>query len=88
MIIVMLGVAFFAPDVIEEMLNAIKESGNHYGMGKLASYITAGLFGFIGVSMVSYIAKLGFPKFRIRLLKEVNIADKATVADQKDESGC
>ena len=85
MIIVMLGVAFFAPDVIEEMLNAIKESGNHYGMGKLASYITAGLFGFIGVSMVSYIAKLGFPKFRI---KEVNTADKATVADQKDESGC
>ena len=85
MIIVMLGVAFFAPDVIEEMLNAIKESGNHYGMGKLAYYITAGLFGFIGVSMVSYIAKLGFPKFRI---KEVNIADKATVADQKDESGC
>ena len=71
----MLGVAFFAPDVIEEMLNVIKESGNHYGMGKLASYITAGLFGFIGVSMVSYIAKLGFPKFRIKEVTQTSHTD-------------
>lgn len=82
MIIVMSGIAFFAPNVANKLLSRIVQSGNYYGMGELTSYSIAGIFGIIGVSILSYIIKWSSSKFRV---KEVNIADKATVADEKDE---
>ena len=80
-IAVMIGVAFFAPNVINDFLNRVIESGDYYGMGKTTSYIVLGAFCIIGVSIVSYIIKWGSSRFRV---KEVNIADKATVADERD----
>lgn len=81
-IIVMSGIAFFAPNVMDELMSGIIESGNYYGMGELTSYSIAGIFGIIGISILSYIIKWSSSKFRV---KEVNIADKATVADERDE---
>lgn len=82
-IIIMIGIAFFAPNIMENVLSKIKESGKYYKVGEVQTYIITGLFGILGISLFSYIIKWCSLKFRV---KEVNLADKATVAVEKDEN--
>lgn len=82
-IVILFGVAFFLPDKLDSVLSMIEKSGNHYGIEMVPSYVISCLFGLIGIGAVSYILKWCMSRFRV---KEVNIADKATVADDKDES--
>lgn len=80
---VLLTVAFFVPSVMENICDKINESGNYYKIDELFSYIIVIIFGIFGIAVIAYVLKWSFSKFRV---KEVNIADKATVADEKDES--
>lgn len=82
-IITMLGFAFFAPDLVNRALCIVVESGKQYGLGKVTSYAVTSVFGIIAVSMIAYIIKWSTSNFRV---KEVNIADRARVANEKDES--
>lgn len=81
--IVFLAITFYVPDIMENIMNVIVNSGNYYGMKEITSYLITGIFVFLGIALFAYIMKWGTSKFRV---KELNIADKATVADEKDES--
>lgn len=81
--IVFLAIAFYVPDIMENIMNVIVNSSNYYEMKEITSYLITGIFVFLGIALLAYIMKWGTSKFRV---KELNIADKATVADEKDES--
>lgn len=81
-VVVLFGIAFFLPDKVELALNTIEKSGRYYEIGKVPSYVISCLYGLLGIGIITYILKWCMSRFRV---KEVNIADKATVADEKDE---
>lgn len=81
--IILLEIAFFMPNSWDSFLNRIVDSGRHYGLNTSISYVIAGMFGVIGIFLISNILKLCDGRFKV---KELNIADKATVVDAKDES--
>lgn len=82
-IVLIMGVAFFSPQTIEIVSNSIKKSAEYYEMNLLTSYLVTAFFGIIAICACTYVLKWFITRFRV---KEVNIADKATVSDEKDES--
>lgn len=82
-VIVFLAIAFYAPNIMKNIMDAIVNAGNYYKMEESTSYLITGIFVFIVIALFAYIIKWAISKFRV---KELNIADKATVADEKDES--
>lgn len=82
-IIILLGIAFFLPDTMKDALDTIENSGEYYGIEKVPSYIISVLFGLLGISTISYALKWCTSRFRV---KEVKIADAASVSENKDES--
>lgn len=79
----LLAFAFFLPEEMKKVLNKIVECGNYYSISENVSYLITSLFGIVGIVVISYLLKWCFCQFRI---KEVNLVDKATIDNEKDES--
>ncbi len=79
----LLAFAFFLPEEMKKVLNKIVECGNYYSINENVSYLITSLFGIVGIVVISYLLKWCFSQFRI---KEVNLVDKATIDNEKDES--
>lgn len=82
-VLLCLGVAFFNPSLFDSTISRITESGSHYGLNRTMSFICANIFVVIGIAIIAFILKCVMSKYRIR---EINIADKATVADDGDNN--
>lgn len=82
-IVILFGVAFFAPNTIKVAMNFIENSGNYYGIKRIPSFVIASLFALLGIGGAAYVAKWCMSTLRV---KEVNVADKATVTADKDDS--
>ncbi|MCI9429042.1 MAG: hypothetical protein HFI94_02740 [Lachnospiraceae bacterium] len=74
--------AFFFPEAFKDCMDRIIRCGNYYHLSKWNSYILAGVFGVIGILVASYIWKWVLTHLKV---KEVNIADRATLSDVKEE---
>lgn len=73
---------FFFPKTFDSCIDWIAKSGKYHNFSKDLSLIITGIFGIFGILIVSYMSKWVATHFRI---KEINIADKATVSDEKEE---
>lgn len=73
---------FFFPELSIECINRIVECGSYYNLSEKWSYTVTSMFGILGILSISYICKWMATHFK---LKEVNIVDKATVSDEKEE---
>ncbi len=73
---------FFLPETFKNCIDRIIECGHYYHFSKEYSYIIASAFGIFSILAISYICKLVVTYFKI---KEVNIADKAKVSDEKEK---
>lgn len=82
-VLLCLGVAFFNPSLFDSAISRIIESGSYYGLNRTMSFVCANIFVVIGIAIIAFILKWLTSKYRIR---EINIADKATVADDADNN--
>lgn len=73
---------FFFPNTSENCIDWIIKCGNYYNLSNGWSYIITGGFGILGILIISYICKWMATHFKI---KQVNIVDKATVSDEREE---
>lgn len=82
-VLLCLVVAFFNPSLFDSAISRITESGSYYGLNRTMSFICTNIFVVIGIAIIAFILKWVTSKYRIR---EINIADKATVADDGDNN--
>ena len=73
---------FFFPETFHNCIDRIAQCGNYYHLSEEESYIIASIFGFCGIFAISYVCKWIVTHLRV---KEVNIADKATLSDEHEE---
>lgn len=73
---------FFFPTTSEDCIDWIIKCGNYNNLSNSGSFIITSGFGILGILIISYIFQWMATHFKI---KEVNIADKATVSDGKEE---
>ena len=73
---------FFFPETFHNYINRIAQCGNYYHLSEEGSYIIASIFGVWGIFTISYVCKWIVTHLRV---KEVNIADKATLSDEHEE---
>lgn len=73
---------FFFPETFHNCIGRIAQCGNYYHLSKESAYLIAGIFGILGILIISYICKWIVTHLRV---KEVNIADKATLSDGHEE---
>lgn len=81
----LLGLAvfwFFFPKLFRGVTDWIIECGSYYNLSEKLSYVETGIFGIVGVLIISYICYWVAIHFKI---KEVNIADKATVSEKNED---
>lgn len=73
---------FFFPLTLKDCIDRIIECGYYYHLSEKYSYVIASIFGIVGILTISYVCKWVLTHLRV---KEVNIADKATLSDAKEE---
>lgn len=77
------GITFLVPDIMGKIYNVINKSSEYYEINFGLSMIIVGIFAIIIILSFTYVLKLCMTRFRV---KEVDIADKAKVAVDKDEN--
>lgn len=77
-IVLCFGLAFFYPPFLEKFITKVIDSATYYGLKDIFAFIYVGFLGLILIASIAFIAKWITSKFKI---KEINIADKATIAD-------
>lgn len=81
--IIIFAVYFFAPDKFEKLKNIMNGSANKYRVDIVIPWIIAAIFLIIGCSLVSYLFWWMSSKYKI---KELKIADKASVTTESENS--
>ena len=82
-VLILLAYAFFEPESSAKMIERIAEIGQIYEISKVLAYAITIVFAVVGIVCVAWLIRWGTSKFH---LKEVSVADAATVANEKDES--
>lgn len=82
-VLILLAYAFFQPESFAKMIERIVEIGKIYELPKILSYCITIVFAVVANAIVAWLIHWGTSKFH---LKEVSVADAATVANEKDES--
>lgn len=81
--VLIFAVYFFIPDKFEKLKTIMNGSANKYGVDVVISWIIAGVFLIISCMIVSYLFWWMSSKYKI---KELKIADKASVTTESEDS--
>lgn len=82
-VLILLAYAFFEPESFAKMIERIVEIGEIHEIPKALAYGITIAFAVVGTVSVAWLIRWATSKFH---LKEVSVADTATVANEKDES--
>lgn len=77
------GVIFCYPDVIDKVLNYFNYISQYYEISKIYVSVIVIMFSLLFIAVISYVLKWCISKFRIA---EISIADKAKFTDDKNEN--
>lgn len=77
------GVIFCYPDVIDKVLNYFIYISQYYEISKIYVSVIVIMFSLLFIAVISYVLKWCISKFRIA---EISIADKAKFTDDKNEN--
>lgn len=77
------GVIFGYPDVIDKVLNYFNYISQYYEISKIYVSVIVIMFSLLFIAVISYVLKWCISKFRIA---EISIADKAKFTDDKNEN--
>ena len=81
-VLLLAGVIFCYPDVIDKVLNFFNYISQYYEISKIYVSVIVIMFSLLFIAVISHILKWCISKFRIA---EISIADKAKFTDEKNE---